>query len=283
MIMRVFLRGGLGNQFFQWMHARRLALDNHEVVLDTSFLRARSGNQAAGRLELEDVFGDLGHRITHVPQLWRAERIVSRLARWVGMLQGDEPHRRLATAPLQYGYFQTALGPQEPSVLHARAALAPELLVADRPLAPYAAIHMRLGDYRHSHYNRMQLGLLGLDYYRAACRRLQVHGALPWLVVSDDYAAARQFCAALALPGRHEIRFLDEQLGRRDTPRQALQTLLQAQALVCANSSFSAMAGYVGRAATVYAPRPWFRGMRLSHLDPAATAWTRVDATFRDA
>jgi hypothetical protein len=283
MDMRVFLRGGLGNQFFQWMHARRLALAGHEVVLDTSFLRARAGNQAAGRLELEEVFSDLRHRVVHIPQLWRVERIVSRLARWGGLMQGDEPCARQASATLHYGYFQVALDLQGALVQQARVALQPALLANDIPLDRYAAIHLRLGDYQQSQYNRTQLGLLGLDYYRAACARLHTSAPLPWLVVSDDYTAARRLCRALALPGQPQIHFLDEQLGGHDTPRRALQALLQARTLVCANSSFSAMAGYLGRATTVYAPRPWFRGAGLSHQDPAAAAWTRIDASFRNA
>lgn len=280
--MRVFLRGGLGNQFFQWMHARQLALAGQAVVLDTSFLRARAGNQAAGRLELEEVFGDLQHRIVHVPHLWRAERIVSRLARWTGLLQGDAPHPRAATAPWQYGYFQVPLDPCGQAVQQARAALQPALRAPVVKLDRYAAIHLRLGDYQRSRYNRTQLGLLGPDYYRAACARLQAQDVRPWLVVSDDYDAARRRMGELALTGRPQIFFLDELLGGRDTPRQALVALLHAEALVCANSSFSAMAGYLGRASEVHAPRPWFRGAALSHLDPAAAAWTRVDARFLD-
>lgn len=284
MRIRVFLRGGLGNQFFQWMHARRLARAGHEIVLDTSFLRARAGNQAFGRLELEEVFGALGHRIAHVPQLWRVERVVSRLARWTGLLGSDGPQPAgVAPAPWQYGYFQVALDPQDSGVQQARATLNPELRRLHGLPERYAALHLRAGDYGQSHYNRQQLGLLHLDYYRAACSQLQAQEPLPWLVVSDDYAAARRLCSGLQRPGQPDLRFLDDQLGGRDTPQQALQALLHAQTLVCANSSFSAMAAYVGQASSVYAPRPWFRGAGLAHLDPAAAAWTRIDARFRDA
>lgn len=284
MRIRVFLRGGLGNQFFQWMHARQLAQDGHEVVLDTSFLRARAGNQAVGGLELEEVFGPLGHRITHMPQLWRIEPVFSRAARWAGLLDSDTPRAsRTAPAPWQYGYFQHALNPHGTHVQQARAALGPSLASPQVPAERYAAIHLRIGDYGQSAYNRTQLGMLDMDYYHAACRQLLTQGSMLWLVVSDDYAAARSLCCALRLPGQPNLRFLDEQLGGRDTPRQALQALLHAQTLVCANSSFSAMAAYIGQASTVYAPKPWFRGTRLSHLDPSGTAWTRIAATFRDA
>ena len=84
--------------------------------------------------------------------------------------------------------------------------------------------------------------------------------------------------APLALPDNHL--FLDTHLGGRDTAEEALQALIHADILVCANSSFSAMAGYLGSSRVVFAPSPWFKGSALTATDPSLPGWHRVGAGF---
>jgi hypothetical protein len=284
MMVRVYLRGGLGNQFFQWQHALRLAHSGQRVALDTSFLRRRRHNQARGRLELGETFSSLQLPVRHTAGLHVAERLVSRLARWGGLLAGDPVDPGAPPAqrprPLQYGYFQRPIDAHDPALAHARTALRSELSPLPALPQPYAAMHLRLGDYGALRYNRTQLGVLGIDYYRAALAQLATHGPQRVLVVSDDYTAARALCRALASDATAPLQFLDTALGGRDTPTLALRALLHAQQLVCANSSFSAMAAYVGHAQQVFAPRPWLRSPRLAHLDPCASTWIRVAACF---
>ena len=60
----VFLRGGIGNQFFQWIYALHLMEQGNVVTLDDSFLRPINGNQAIGTVELDKVFKNLYMPIT---------------------------------------------------------------------------------------------------------------------------------------------------------------------------------------------------------------------------
>ncbi len=277
---RVFLRGGLGNQFFEWLHALALAESGADVALDTSFLRKVHGNQAIGALELAKVFTDLRLPLRHTEGLWRAERIFVRAARLLGQLRNDAPtDQGRSRARYHYGYYQHPRHHSERALHQARELLRPAFRAAPAGLPRYAALHVRGGDYAASRYNREQIGPLGAAYYRGVLQALERNWpALQWLVVSDDYAHARAMLSTLAAPGR--CLFLDTHLGGNETADQALQALIHADVLACANSSFSALAGYVGRAHTVFAPTPWFRGAALAGSDPSLPVWHRLDADF---
>lgn len=277
---RVFLRGGMGNQFFQWLYAMTLTASHDSVVLDTSFLRKVSGNQGSGKLELESVLVDLKLPQEHTPQIWRVERIFTRIARLFGLLQ-TEPTPHLSPKKrgrYHYGYYQHPNQLDVMMIHRAKQLVQHGLRTQPANINPYAAIHIRGGDYQSSRYNRTEIGLLHQSYYDQIFRVLtEKHPSLVWLVVSDDYARARQIVAA---QNPQKMLFLDTLLGGQDTPRAAFQALLNAHVLCCANSSFSAMAGYLGNATAVYAPEPWFRGKGLAHLNPTLSHWHTVAAHF---
>ncbi|GKT13739.1 alpha-1,2-fucosyltransferase [Acidovorax sp. SUPP2522] len=277
---RVFLRGGLGNQFFEWLHALTLAESGADVALDTSFLRKVPGNQAIGALELAKVFTDLRLPTRRTEGLWRAERVLVRAARLLGQLHTDAtPAHGDWHARYHYGYYQHSRHHSESALRQARELLRPAFRAAPPGLSRYAALHVRGGDYAASRYNREQIGPLGEGYYRGVLQVLERNWPeLQWLVISDDYAHARAMLSPLAAPDR--CLFLDTHLGGKETADQALQALINADVLACANSSFSALAGYVGRAHTVFAPTPWFRGLALTSTDPSLPLWHRLDADF---
>lgn len=276
---RVFLRGGLGNQFFEWLHALSLSERKQLVVLDTSFLRQVRKNQAAGRLELAEIFTDLQLALRHMPELWRIEPAFTRLARICGYLQTDAPIATPGRGFLHYGYYQHPRHFSTTAVKTARALLKPALRVADTTLGRYAAIHIRGGDYATSRYNREQIGLIAPEYYKRVFQKLSAqHPDLTWLIVSDDYRHARKLTDKTRSGGR--VVYLDQHLGRPETAQDALMAMLNAKVLCCANSSFSAMAGYLGDASHIYAPMPWFRGTELAHANPTQNTWHRVSAAF---
>ncbi|CAM3852191.1 hypothetical protein [Paracidovorax anthurii] len=280
---RVFLRGGLGNQFFEWLHALTLAESGADVALDTSFLRKVRGNQAIGEVELAKVFTDLRLPLRRTQGLWRAEPVFVRAARLLGQLRTDASSADGSTpARFHYGYYQHPRHFSERALLQARERLRPALRTAPAGLSRYAALHVRGGDYAALRYNREQIGPLGAGYYRSVLQALERDWPeLPVLVISDDYAHARALLAPLMPPDRGL--FLDTHLGGNDTAEQALQALINADVLACANSSFSAMAGYLGGARAVFAPAPWFRGPALAGADPSLPGWHRLGADFAPA
>lgn len=277
-ISRVFLRGGLGNQFFEWLHALTLAESGADVALDASFLRKIHGNQALGEIELVKVFSNLQLPVHCTRGLWLAEPLFVRAARMLGQLHTDA-HPAKTCARYHYGYYQHPRYSNGQAMQQARELLRPALRSPLKGLHHYAALHVRGGDYAGLRYNREQIGQLGAGYYIQILNTLKRDfPRLPVMVISDDYTHARTLLRPLA--SRGDCQFLDTYLGGRETAEQALQALLNAEILACANSSFSALAGYVGNAYKVFAPTPWFRGDSLAGSDPSLPGWQRFDADF---
>lgn len=277
---RVFLRGGMGNQFFEWLYALTLLESGINVALDASFLRKVRGNQAVGEVELFKAFSDLRMPLRSAPELWRVEPLFVRLVHLLGQLCTDsDASKNSKSGRYHYGYYQHPRYFSESALRHARQLLRPALRANPTNLHRYAALHIRRGDYASSKYNREQIGVVGYAYYHAVLQALAENWPeLPVLIVSDDYAHARSLLEPVTLSTRHL--FLDSHLEDQETPDQALQTMLNAEILACANSSFSAMAGYLGNALAVFAPTPWFRSSSLAPTDPSLPGWHRLNADF---
>lgn len=283
-VVRVFLRGGLGNQFFQWLHASRIAMKHPDraVVLDTSFLRQHRGNQALGQLELNSLLTNLVHPVVAWPWAKPIEPLLSRLARVLGLVDVDGLNAAQSDGPLrfQYGYYQTAAEYPAPIERLARSLVRPALCISPMPL-DYAALHVRSGDYLKAGYNRTTIGSLTASYYAKACAAMAAQApGQPILVISDDLAAAARLMPLLSEQSASPLVCLDTHLGRSNTAADALHFLLNARYLATANSSFSAMAAYLGKAEQVFAPHPWFRGGSLAALDPSRDEWQRLPAHF---
>lgn len=281
----VFLRGGLGNQFFQWMHALHLLESQPalNVVLNTTFLRRRPRNQAAGQLELSRVFSQLFLQTTRWPLAARWEPLLSRVGRMSRLVSTDSPSRQEEARPhwFHYGYYQTPSSFTADVRQRVRSSLRPEF--SARPVeAPYSAIHVRAGDYQASTYNRNAIGVLADDYYAAAAAALGItRGSGALLIVSDDPVVARRLQQRIQRETDGAVRCLEDVVGRPNTPDEALHYLIHARSLATANSSFSAMAAYLGEPKTVIAPSPWFRATSLNALDPSRPSWRRIPALHK--
>lgn len=283
----VFLRGGLGNQFFQWIYALNLSERGLSVALDKSFLRPLRGNQAIGEVELKNLFDDvqlpITARFTHVG---RAEPMYVRIAHVASFLLIEGRKPILPGKPrLHYGYYQTpryytptvraqvhrALKPQYGSKSH-------ELFPRRLSDTAYAAVHLRGGDYMQSGYNFAELGVLSKEYYRKALTAV-AESNLPIVIVSDDERRARNIVTEVGMNAL-AIHHLSDIVTNSNNPMLALSIMLNADQLVCANSSFSALCGYLNPRAKVFFPSPWFRGESLDGTSPALNNWHSLSSAF---
>jgi hypothetical protein len=283
----VFLRGGLGNQFYQWIYALHLQEQGVAVTLDDSFIRAIDGNQAMGMVELHKVFSSLHMPITsRLRHIKRAEPLYVRLAHATGILRMEGRKEVLpGRARFHYGYYQRSIHCTESINRRILDSVRTEFRPRAHPSFPsslrtteYAAIHIRGGDYKQIGYNFSELGLLTQAYYARAIASPVVAG-LPIVVVSDDDRRARRIIEALVPSGR-EVSHLTDLASNASDPMLALSVMLSADGLVCANSSFSAMGGYLNPMAQVGGPSPWFRGSSLVDISPAKPQWHHVASTF---
>ena len=281
-VIRVMLRGGLGNQFFQLLYAKHLSNNGWNVRLNSMLLRKRSGNQARGEVELNRLFVDVGFMV----EAWRGigdfEVVFSRLGLLCGLVDGDAnyPVSNNRLAPIQYGYYQTSSFASEQIIRNLKTSLRSSFL--SPPLQePYCVMHIRGGDYATGRYNSQEIGRLAIDYYLNTFRLIDSKWPdYPLIIVSDDYSAAVKIKMALMpIAGKRSIHILSDFLGRPESSDDALSAMLGAKVLATANSSFSAMAGYLNNVFTI-APHPWFRGQRLNEVDPCMHSWIRVPAIF---
>jgi hypothetical protein len=282
----VFLRGGLGNQFFQWIYALHLQEQGCVVTLDDSFVRKIADNQAIGMVELHKVFRDLHMPISgHVRYIKRAEPLFVRLAYATGILHIEGRAEMLPRRTrLHYGYYQSPVYCTEAVSRRVINSVRPEFYPKAYPTFPknlrtkkYIAIHIRGGDYTQVDYNFSEIGLLAPVYYAHAIA--SANAGLPIVVVSDDDLRARRVVGALALRGCEVFHLTDLSSSASDA-MLALSVMLSADYLICANSSFSAMGGYLNPDAWIGGPAPWFRGGALSVTSPAKPHWHSVASTF---
>lgn len=283
----VFLRGGLGNQFFQWLYALGLQENGRSVVLDVSFLRKKNGNQAIGDLELTKIFNDLQMPIAaRFSIIGRAEPLYVRIAHAASFLRIEGKRPILRGEPTQhYGYYQNSNCFTAAVSARIQRAIIPKYRSKSHELFPhklsdsaYTAIHLRGGDYMQSGYNFVELGVLSKEYYRRALAAVG-ESTHPIVIVSDDERRARHIINELRMSAL-DIHYLSDISPDSKNPTLALSVMLSADELVCANSSFSAMCGYLNPRARVFFPSPWFRGKSLAGTSPALSDWHGLPSTF---
>ena len=117
-------------------------------------------------------------------------------------------------------------------------------------------------------------GTVSLAYYAKAVARLRarVRGA-KLFVFSDDPTWARKH-----LPFASQSLFID--VNPPDLPEQDLRLMAACRHFVLANSSFSWWGAWLGEKSDslVYAPKRWFKTLKLDARDLLPERWQRVDS-----
>lgn len=114
--------------------------------------------------------------------------------------------------------------------------------------SPYAAVHVRRGDYVTVARNEDRLGVCSLDYFLNAVGYLSAD--LQLVLVSDDY----DWCERVLIPrlGRPAT------IIRGNSDVDDFAILRNAREIVMSNSTFSWWSAFAGRPTTVVGPHPWF-------------------------
>ena len=277
----VAIRGGLGNQMFQYAAARALAARcDAGLVLDLSFYndrRHRRFELDAFPIEIAGVTGEGSNGIGR------------RLSRWIGGERGGavyrEPHfhydpafEALTTPVRLEGYFPSPryFAGYEAIIRHDLAPPAAED-AESRRLAPLiggddtTSLHVRRGDYvSRPKINRL-MGTCSTAYYEAALARTPENGTV--FVFSDDIAWARA-----NLPQTRPMTFVGEEAPRSGLADLWLMTL--ARHHIIANSSFSWWGAWLAQRqdGVTIAPTPWFASSAHAEKDLLPAHWTRLPA-----
>jgi hypothetical protein len=288
-VIIVRLRGGLGNQMFQYALGRRLSLErNVPLKLDASPMEADSlRNFALHGFRIQAAMA----AATELPGLLRwPPRLVRKLA-WLGRVSGRmslifESGFRFDPAVLEApgavcldGYWQSEryFDKYSDQIRSDFQLLNP--IGADRQASvalirntTAVSVHVRRGDYVTNPVTNSVHGTCTPDWYENAMSRMADAVASPtFFVFSDDPDWARD-----NLPSRWPCHFVEPRPDGRDFEDMHLMALCRHHIL--ANSSFSWWGAWLNPdlGKRVIAPLRWFNDGLIDTRDLVPERWQRI-------
>ncbi len=288
------LRGGLGNQMFQYAAGRALALrTGGELKLDLGYFeRSSLRSYALGPFPIRAVPATAEEvaRLTRTPRPLRiARRLLGRPPR--------PPRSHVQESDMSFhpevldlpdgvyldGYWQSEryfadaadairaeLAPPEPATARDRE------LAAAIDASESVSLHVRRGDYASSPATLETHGLCGVDYYRRAADWLGGRLSAPALFVfSDEPEWVREH---LDLPFPMTVVDHGGDGTGYGAAHRDLALMSRCRHHVLANSSFSWWGAWLGRDPDghVIAPERWFARPDLSSRDLVPERWVRL-------
>jgi len=259
------LKGGLGNQMFQYALGRRLALERKTSLwLDLTSFEDRTYSYA--RDYGLDAFGTCPMHLITTSRLSLRDRLLLFLMRPALVpekayhaLQALPPGRSLCFD----GYWQREeyFAPVAKTIrkeLQLKAPLAPEReKIAAQFDASAVSIHVRRGDYVAAPEFTAYFGTCAVEWYDAAIAIIRDRVKNPrFFIFSDDPDWARA-----NLPLRdHSALFIGPQPDKRDA--EDLHLMSRCAHHIIANSSFSWWAAWLNPSPdkVVVAPKVWYKG-----------------------
>lgn len=281
----VVLRGGLGNQMFQYAAGRcveertgaPLLLD--ATLISAEAIRSYALDQLGIAAEMTDDTSVDPYPIACDSDLL-AQYVRSKYGVAVLAESGHEFNDELSgvrAGSVLYGYWQSERYFEEIGDA-IRAELTPESLgpaatealsLIEASPAP-VAVHVRRGDYAADPQKRSDHGLMGVDYYYAASEAVANRVVNPeFFVFSDD----PEWCASdLRLAGPMKI------VSGDTTQIDDLGLMARCSHFVIANSSYSWWGAWLGDrpGSVIVTPAKWFDGLALDSSDMTPDRWLRI-------
>jgi len=287
------LRGGLGNQLFQYAIGRQLAENQHtELKLDLSFFADQAGvTPRAYKLRVFKITAAIAtpddeNRVLGTPS-WRP---IKRRLWKMGLDLFHWNYRRENTfgfhpdilkfdrSVVLEGYWQSAryfdsirsLLLQEITLKEEYVSSANKELTTQIRSTISVAVHVRRGDYVASQIINQQFGLCSLSYYNDAMRLMKEKLELPvFYIFSDDIDWCKQHLDSLGCP----MHFI---FGNPDFEDLILMSTCNHQ--IVANSSFSWWAAWLNQSIDkqIIAPKQWFLDPALDTSEVVPSEWIRL-------
>jgi hypothetical protein len=279
------LKGGLGNQLFQYAAGRRLSLTlGVPLKLDVGFYKRHKQRT----YELDQFHVEAGIATDWEVARWRGPRLLTRITQPLGLVprlvlerafEFDPSILHLGDGRYLDGYWQSyRYFADVAQQIRSELAVRTPPSDADRALLNRMAqcdavcLHVRRGDYASNPITRQFHGLCVPEYYRTAIEGLAARLRTPELFVfSDDMPWVKQNLR-FELPTTHV-----EHHGADRAPLE-LRLMAGCRHFVIANSSLSWWAAWLSANENpiVYAPRRWFADPAINTADLTPPAWHRL-------
>ena len=282
------MRGGLGNQMFQYATGLSLAKKNNsELLIDTSWFKNISPEDTIRQYEL-DCFSFVQNTIdkndikiashTNIADLILKKIIKSRyFTEYVeGSARFDKNFYNLRGDVYLVGYFQS-----EKYFIDIRSDLFKQFRFKNKPSSDNikiieevkktnsVSVHIRRGDYISNNNASGFHGFQGIDYYRKAINIIESKINNPkYFVFSDDIGWCKN---NLSLD--KNVIFVSNEEGHED-----LRIMTYCKHNIIANSSFSWWGAWLGNNSdkVVIAPKAWFRSKEVDSSDIIPSRWQRI-------
>jgi hypothetical protein len=281
----VNIKGGLGNQMFQYAFGRALSLKrNEELKLDTTGLDLAHTHDDAIRSFALNAFNTHYTLATpeEVAQCKYPHGMLSRIYENVLMKIARKLHLTSEKAQADNssrcyfdGYWHS------PQYFNDIRNVLTDDFKLKQPLGRSAqsladtihnevsvSIHIRRGDYVHSPRVSKEFGTCSLSYYQHAIQHIEKHVPNPsYFVFSDDIAWAQEH---IQVSG--PLEFISDPT---ITDQEALTLMSHCTHHIIANSSFSWWGAWLNTNPNkiVVAPTPWFNTQTLTHPDLIPETW----------
>lgn len=264
--MRVInLKGGLGNQLFQYAYGRALEFTGEKIIFSVFFLnKGRHKTDSARDYKLDKFNINTKERVSSKRYLLldSLNRLLNRLGfKENGFWQSEKYFKNIEGVirqefTLKYPLSTKSWGWKE-------------IIEKDRESI---SIHIRRGDYIHNKDTNNFHGVCGLDYYREALQKLTEKKGkdVEIFVFSDDIAWAKE---NLYLP---HISHWVSGLGIPDYEEIYLMSLCKHN--IIANSTFSWWGAWLNKNPNkiVIAPKQWFSHKTADDLDILPKEWLQI-------
>jgi hypothetical protein len=269
-ILDLVLRGGLGNQLFQYFAGVELARQQGRILrIDTSWYDRNihfNGMLDARKYELDSfIFEEklLKSSRIKLQNSPRVERLTKISPRWVGLALGQveelQPkerslRRRLTT----FGHwinqdFVPNRNKAHELLVDGLRTYGSDLAILTQEIysREIVALHIRLGDYLKF---KNIYGTTSSDYYKKVLSSQEIKGKEIWLF-SDEPDSAVKVLAGLANIDR--VITSEDSLSSAET----IVLISHAKTIVASNSTFSWWAGYISQNSQVFFPKYYMMGV----------------------
>jgi hypothetical protein len=282
------LKGGIGNQLFQYAFGRHLALlNNTELKFDTEGLRRAN--------DIGNIYRDFALPAFNIPiaeadraDIIRLKYPLGPLSKAWRLFRGKvlneyhiKYHERLLAIRGEYygdGYYQSpryfdAIRPTLLTDLTLKNPLSPGAATIATHIAGATAVslHVRRGDYATNPRVIYEYGTCSVAYYRAAMKHVETAAGKPvtYFVFSDDIAWVKE-----NLPVGADTVFIDDPT---ISDVESMMLMSQCTHNIIANSSFSWWGAWLNQhlEKLVVAPTPWFEH-QPTDPDLIPVDWVRI-------
>jgi Glycosyl transferase family 11 len=256
------IKGGLGNQMFQYAYGRNLEIAGKKIIFDTSFFNGVRAKTDAKR-EFTLTAYNLKTDAEFSPRAHHLRDFLVKLKRKIGL--GTEEYFQsekyfIGISGELKGEFtlKNDLSPSARNIL--------EQIVASNSVS----VHVRRGDYVSDEKTKNYHGVCGLEYYIKAMRLIKEKVAKPvFFVFSDDIGWAKENFVSDAF-------VFVSAAGIKDYEEMFLMSNCRHN--IIANSSFSWWGAWLNNNPDkiVVAPEKWFNDKKANNNDIVPAGWVKL-------